>query len=107
MTPAPDVIWNDVCSQNVNNVEAIMKKYKEVLEAGIHRDEEQLRHKEVGGDPATAGRSRVRKQCKPQGPCGLLLEPIHLPSATLDEKGTASSNTTSSPSTSWRDQLSW
>ena len=40
----------------------------------------------MGGDPATAGRARVRKQCKPQGPVGLLLESIHLQAAALDEE---------------------
>ena len=41
--------------------------------------------KDEGGDPGTKARAKLRNQCKPQGPCGLLLESIHLQSASLDE----------------------
>ena len=42
-------------------------------------------NKSLGGDPATKERANVRKECKPEGPVGLLLESIHLQAAALDE----------------------
>ena len=70
---------------NVSRVEAIIAKYKEDGDPGIYVDDEQIEEKEVGGDPATAGRAKVRRQCKPQGPVWLLLESFHLQAAALDE----------------------
>ena len=51
----------------------------------MHQDEDQLRNKELAGDPATAERAKVRNQCKPKGPTGFLLESIHMQAATLNE----------------------
>ena len=39
---------------------------------------------EDGGDPATKERARLRRQCSPKGPCGYLLESIHLQAAVMD-----------------------
>ena len=71
---------------NVRMMEAILQRYRQLGEPGIHVDEEQLRNKQDGGDPGTKGRAKVRGQCKPKGPCGYLLESIHLQAATLDGK---------------------
>ena len=51
----------------------------------MHQDKDQLRNKELAGDPATAERAKVRNQCEPKGPIGFLLESIHMQAATLNE----------------------
>ena len=40
--------------------------------------------KELGGDPATKERARLRKGCTPEGPYGLLMESIHVEVAALN-----------------------
>ena len=49
---------------------------------------EKLRDKEVAGDPSTSHSCNMRKQCKPKGPVGYLLEMIRLNAATLVENKT-------------------
>ena len=70
---------------NAEKVKTIMGAYKRRGEPGMHQDEDQLRNKELAGDPATAERAKVRNQCKPKGPIGFLLESIHMQAATLNE----------------------
>ena len=70
---------------NAEKVKTIMAAHRRREEPGMHQDEEQLRNKELAGDPATAERAKVRNQCKPKGPIGFLLESIHMHAATLNE----------------------
>ena len=62
----------------------IYELYRGRGEPGIYQDSDQLSMKEVGGDPATKERSLVRNMCDQKGPCGLLLETIHLQGAALN-----------------------
>ena len=54
-------------------------------EPGTYQSDEILEEKKLGGDPATKERAMLRKQCKPEGPYGLLLESVHIQAAALDE----------------------
>ena len=47
-----------------------------------------LRHKQVAGEPATKHRATIRRQCKPRGPVGHLLESVHMQAASMDGEGT-------------------
>ena len=61
-------------------------KYGEKGEPGTYQGKEHLRWKAQAGEPTTK-ESRLRRQCNPHGPIGLLLESIHLQASSLDEKG--------------------
>ena len=39
----------------------------------MYQNDEKLDANELGGDPATKERAKLRKECKPAGPYGLLL----------------------------------
>ena len=66
-------------------MQAILEAYRNKEEPGCHKDDEQLREKTLGGDPASAEKAGIRKQCKPTGPIGFYLETLHLQTATMDE----------------------
>ena len=51
-------------------------------------DFEKLSDKEVAGEPGSAHRGKMRKQCNPKGPAGYLLETLHLNASMLDEDKT-------------------
>ena len=70
---------------NQNMMEEIAGIYAARGEPGVYRNEEKLDAKELGGDPATKERAKLRKECNHEGPYGLLLESIHLQAAALDE----------------------
>lgn len=57
-------------------------------EEGLAADDldEGLKRKVIAGEPASPERAKVRRQCKPYGPIGLLLESIHMNTAVLDEE---------------------
>ena len=55
-------------------------------EPGTIADEEELRLRMPAGDPTTKQRMEMRKQCKPKGPMGYLLESIYLQAASMNEK---------------------
>ena len=63
----------------------IYAKYREGNDPGCNADEETLRSKELGGEPTSETRARLRKQCISQGPVGLALESSHLQAASLDK----------------------
>ena len=71
---------------NKAKMKEIFEAYRKAGEPGVHKDDEQLKKKRLGGDPATAERAAVRNEGSPRGPCGYLLESIQLQSATLDEE---------------------
>ena len=62
----------------------IIKNYGAKREPGVYEDEEQLRQKELGGEPTSIEKAQIRKQCNPRGPIGLFLETLHLQAATMD-----------------------
>ena len=62
----------------------IMEKYREMHEPGCYTTADELKEKPLAGAPCTPERARLKKQCRPQGPIGLLLESIHLQAATID-----------------------
>ena len=47
--------------------------------------EEGLKRNVIAGHPASPERAKIRRQCKPFGPVGLMLESIHMNAATIDE----------------------
>ena len=73
-----------------------MKMYEEKGDPAIIRDgdleEDGLKAKQVAGEPASRQRAWVRKQCKPRGPIGHLLESIHMQAASIDDEGTVWQN---------------
>ena len=71
---------------NRDKMQRIYELYRDKGEPGNFKDQEQLKMKKVGGDPATKARSEVRNMCNQKGPCGLLLETIHLQGAALNDK---------------------
>ena len=64
------------------------KSWQRREEPGIHKDEEQLNNKNLGGDPATVENIEVGRECKPRGPIGFFVETLHLQAATIDENFT-------------------
>ena len=64
----------------------IYEEYASIREPGVYTGHEDLRHKEVAAEPATTERSRIRRQCKPMGPVGLLMESLRLNAAALDKE---------------------
>ena len=64
----------------------ILRYYAAGGDPGIIKDGEDITRKEFAGEPMTAERSKVRSQCKPQGPVGHLLEAIHMQGACLDRE---------------------
>ena len=84
LTPTQPQPWKDVAFQNGEQIRAILERYKAKGDLGVHEDGDQARPKIDGGGPGIVDRAKVRKQCRPQGPCGLLSEVIHLQVATLD-----------------------
>ena len=70
-----------------------MEQYSRNKEPGImeHSKEkvEKLKDKEDGGEPMSREKALVRKQCKPKGVIGYLLESIHLKLQNLAAQPTA------------------
>ena len=79
-------MWKDAAVRNARIVKAILHMYRKKGEPGIFSEGGDLQPKDDGGDPGTKGRAKVRHQCRPHGPIGLLLESIHLQAASLDEQ---------------------
>ena len=71
---------------NQKMMEEIAGIYAASGEPGVYQNDEKLDAKELGGDPWTKERAKMRKECKPEGPYGLLLESIHLQAAALHDK---------------------
>ena len=73
------------CKANEDKVQAILEAYRNKKEPGCHKDDEQLREKTLGGDPTSAEKAEVRKQCNPRGPIAFFSETLHLQAATMDK----------------------
>ena len=71
-----------VCKENKSMIDRIMERYLEMKEPGIfaYRKSkwESLEDKEEAGEPMSKQRAKVRRQCKPKGAIGYLLESVHL-----------------------------
>ena len=67
-------------------IQEIYSKYKEGDEPATKHNKEDLLGKDVHGPPASKERASLRKQCKPHGPVGLLMETMHLQTAGLTDK---------------------
>ena len=63
----------------------IYEHFKNKKEQGIFQDEDRLRTKSLGGDPATSERPKCWKESKAKGPVGFLLESMRLQAAGMDE----------------------
>lgn len=63
------------------------KKKEPGITDDIKKKHEVLRRKDSADEPGSSGRTRLRKQCDPQGPVGYLLESVHL-QASAAEKDT-------------------
>ena len=78
-----------ISDSNKKLIEENHQLYKEAGEPGILKanqsKEEQLK-KEIAEEPGTSQRTRVKKECKPLGPVGLLLETVHMQAAAMDDK---------------------
>ena len=72
------------CKANEDKVQTILEAYRNKEEPGCHKDDEQLREKTLGGDPTSAEKAEIKKQCKPRGPIGFFFETLHLQAATMD-----------------------
>ena len=74
-----------------NMIDDIFKRYEEEGSPAIIKMDddsyEDLRHKQVAGYPATKHRATIRRQCKPRGPVGHLLESVHMQAARMDDEG--------------------
>lgn len=70
-------------------VEEITDLYRKKKEPGTTQSlgggYEDLRDEEIAGEPTTKGRATPRRQCEPHGPIGLMLEPVHLNVAVIDD----------------------
>ena len=73
-------------AEHQETIKGIARIYAARKEPGAYQSDEVLDKKELGGDLATKERAKLRKECKPEGPYGLLLESTHLQAAALDEK---------------------
>ena len=51
-----------------------------------------MKRKVIAGEPATKLKAEVRKQCKPKGPVGHLLETVHMQAAVMDKESTVWQN---------------
>ena len=73
---------------NAKIVDEIMELYLKQKEPGImeysSENYEELKYKEDAGEPMSKQRSKIRKQCKPKGVVGYLLESAHLNRASMD-----------------------
>ena len=67
-------------------IQDIYEKYKEKEEPATKHKKEDLLGKDVFGPPASKERASLRKQCRPHGPVGLLLETMHLQTAAMTDK---------------------
>ena len=67
-------------------IQDIYEKYKGENEPATKHTKEDLRGKDVLGPPASKERASLRKQCRPHGPVGLLLETMHLQTAAMTDK---------------------
>ena len=74
--------------ENERIIESIMEQYGKQKEPGImeysKETYEALKYKEDAGEPMSRSRSKIRKQCKPKGAVGYLLESVHLNCASMD-----------------------
>ena len=63
--------------------------YKKAGEPGIINTDqcmdEQL-NKMIAEEPGTSQRTRIKKECKPLGPVGFLLETVHMQASAMDDK---------------------
>lgn len=66
-------------------IREIYSKYQEGNEPATTHTKEDLLGKDVHGPPASNGKAKLRKQCRPHGPVGLLLETMHLQTAGMTE----------------------
>ena len=64
-----------------------MQDYCDMRAKGISGEQGLLEDKVLGGQPTSKRRMELRKQCRSEGPVGLLIETAHLNAATIDEKG--------------------
>ena len=67
-------------------VQDICEKYKDKDEPATKHTEKDLLGKDVVGPAASKERASLRKQCRPHGPVGLLLETMHLQTAALTDQ---------------------
>ena len=65
-------------------ISRILEMYKFRDEPGMRCGEEELSTKELAGPPVSQQRSKVRRQCKPYGPIGLLLESAHMQAGSVN-----------------------
>ena len=65
---------------------ASFEGYQARNQPGIHKARDDEQPEEVGGDPTMRQRAKLRKWCRPMGPIGLLLESVHLQSASIDSQ---------------------
>ena len=63
---------------NQDTMEEVARISAARKEPGIYQGDEILDNKELGGGPATKERATLRKEGKPEGPYGLLLESVHV-----------------------------
>ena len=74
----------------------IMRMYEEEGDPVILKEgdlnEDGLKEKLIAGEQASKQRAWVRRQCKPRGPIGHLLESIHMRAAFIDDEGTVWQN---------------
>ena len=73
-----------------------MRMYEEEGNPATLRDgdlkDDGLKAKQIAGEPASKQRAWVRRQCRPRGPVGHLLESIHMQAVSIDEEGTVWQN---------------
>ena len=67
-------------------IQDIYEKYKEKEEPATKHKKEDLLGKDVSGPPASKERASLRKQCRPHGLVGLLLETMHIQTAASTDK---------------------
>jgi hypothetical protein len=77
-----------ICEENRKMIDQIMETYLEAKEPGIFEyskaNGEALKEKEESGEPMSRQRAKIRRQCKPKGAIGYLLETVHLNQACMD-----------------------
>ena len=69
-------------------IDEIMKGYLAKVEPGIFEyskaEGDAPKEKEQSGEPMSKQRAKLRRQCKPKGPIGFLLETVHINQAKID-----------------------
>ena len=54
---------------------------------GAGGEKERRSEKQLGGIPTSRSRMHLRKQCKPQGPIGYMIETLHVNASKIDQEG--------------------